>query len=216
VRVVLLGPPGAGKGTQATILATQLSAPHISTGDIFRANVSEGTPLGVQAKAYMDAGDLVPDDVTIAMVRDRLRQDDARVGFLLDGFPRNVAQAETLDAALADSDSPLDLVLELVVDVDEVVRRIAGRRVCQACGTVVSAEVANEFPSQCPVCGGELHQREDDKEATVRHRLAVYAEQTAPLVDFYRQRGLLVQVDAMGTVDEVTARTLDAVRSPRL
>jgi len=215
VRLVLLGPPGAGKGTQAQILAAQMSVPHISTGDIFRANVGEGTPLGMQAKKFMDAGDLVPDEVTIAMVRDRLSQPDARGGFLLDGFPRNVAQAATLDEVLERDDAPLDAVIEMSVDTDEVVRRIAGRRVCRACGTVVSAEVAREQASTCPVCGGELYQREDDKEETVRHRLAVYAEQTQPLVDFYRRRGVLVQVDAMGSVDEVTARTLAALRSLR-
>ena len=215
MRLVLLGPPGAGKGTQAQILAAQMSVPHISTGDIFRANVGEGTPLGMQAKKFMDAGDLVPDEVTIAMVRDRLSQPDARGGFLLDGFPRNVAQAATLDEVLERDDAPLDAVIEMSVDTDEVVRRIAGRRVCRACGTVVSADVAREQASTCPVCGGELYQREDDKEETVRHRLAVYAEQTQPLVDFYRRRGVLVQVDAMGSVDEVTARTLAALRSLR-
>lgn len=213
MRLVLVGPPGAGKGTQAEHISTDRGVPHISTGDIFRANVSEGTELGVLAKSYMDKGDLVPDDVTIAMVRDRLGQDDAANGFLLDGFPRTVPQAEQLDDVLREvQNSKLDVVLELVVDDDEVVRRLSGRRTCRNCGRIWHVDfdpTAKE--GICDVCGGELYQREDDKPDTVRHRLEVYNNQTAPLVAFYAARGLLVGIDAMGPVDDVTERALDAL-----
>jgi adenylate kinase len=213
VRVVLVGPPGAGKGTQAQFVASHLSIPKISTGDIFRANVSEGTPLGLEAKKYMDAGDLVPDEVTIGMVRDRLTDDDAQTGFLLDGFPRTVRQAETLDKMLAERSSALDVVLELVVDDDEVVRRLSGRRTCRRCGHVwhVDFDPPNR-PDVCDQCGGPLFQRDDDREETIRHRLEVYAEQTAPLVGFYADRGVLVGIDAMGLVEDVTDRAIAALR----
>jgi adenylate kinase len=213
VRIVLVGPPGAGKGTQAQFIASHLSIPKISTGDIFRANVSGNTPLGRKAKEYMDRGDLVPDEVTIAMVRDRLSEDDALEGFLLDGFPRNVPQAETLKKILSETDRKLDLVLELVVDDDEVVRRLSGRRTCRKCGRIW--HVAFDPPSEdgvCDVCGGELFQRDDDREETIRHRLEVYQEQTAPLASFYADEGILVGLDATGPVEEVTERALAALR----
>jgi adenylate kinase len=213
VRIVLVGPPGAGKGTQAQFIASHLSIPKISTGDIFRANVSGNTPLGQKAKEYMDRGDLVPDEVTIAMVRDRLGEDDAQEGFLLDGFPRNVPQAETLKKILAEMDRKLDLVLELVVDDDEVVRRLSGRRTCRKCGRIW--HVAFDPPTKdgvCDVCGGELFQRDDDREETIRHRLEVYQEQTAPLASFYADEGILVGLDATGPVEEVTERALEALR----
>ncbi|GAA0332325.1 adenylate kinase [Actinoallomurus spadix] len=213
MRIVLVGPPGAGKGTQAQFISSHLSVPKISTGDIFRANVSGNTPLGRKAKEYMDRGDLVPDEVTIAMVRDRLAEDDAQEGFLLDGFPRNVPQAETLKKILAEMDLRLDLVLELVVDDDEVVRRLSGRRTCRKCGKIW--HVAFDPPSKegvCDVCGGELFQRDDDREETIRHRLEVYQEQTAPLVSFYADEGILVGIDATGPVEEVTERALAALR----
>jgi adenylate kinase len=190
VRVVLLGPPGAGKGTQAQIIAGHLGVPAISTGDIFRANVSGRTELGKKAKVYMDAGDLVPDEVTVAMVRDRLDEPDAKAGFLLDGFPRTIAQAEQLRDSLAGLGNALDRVLELVVDEDELVRRLSGRRM---------------------LVDGQMVQRDDDKPETVRHRLEVHREQTAPLSDFYAAEGLLVKIDAVGQVEEVTARALDAL-----
>jgi adenylate kinase len=190
VRVVLLGPPGAGKGTQAQIIAERLGVPAISTGDIFRANVSGQTELGQQAKAYMDAGDLVPDEITVAMVKDRLAEPDAKAGFLLDGFPRTIAQAEQLRGSLADLGQELRRVLELVVDEDELVRRLSGRRV---------------------LIDGQMVQRDDDKPETVRHRLQVYREQTAPLSGFYETEGLLSRIDAIGEVDEVTARALRAL-----
>lgn len=190
MRVVLLGPPGAGKGTQAQIIAGKLGVPAISTGDIFRANVSGQTDLGRRAKTYMDAGDLVPDEITVAMVKDRLAEADATGGFLLDGFPRTIAQAEQLRESLSELGHELDRVLELVVDEEELVRRLSGRRM---------------------LVDGQMVQREDDKPETVRHRLEVYREQTAPLSGFYESEGLLSRIDAIGEVEEVTARALEAL-----
>ena len=212
MRIVLVGPPGAGKGTQAQFIASHLSVPKISTGDIFRANVSGGTELGLQAKQYMDRGDLVPDEVTIAMVRDRLGEDDARDGFLLDGFPRNVQQAETLKKILAEWDTRLDIVLELVVDEDEVVRRLSGRRTCDQCGRIWHVDFDDKQDDVCDDCGGRLFQRDDDKEEVVMHRLEVYRHDTAPLVQFYADENILVGIDATGPVEEVTKRALDALR----
>ena len=190
MRVVLLGPPGAGKGTQAQIIASRLDVPAISTGDIFRANVSGQTELGTKAKTYMDAGDLVPDEITVAMVKDRLAEDDAVGGFLLDGFPRTISQGEQLRESLADLGHKLDRVLELVVEEDELVRRLSGRRM---------------------LVDGKEVQRDDDKPETVRHRLDVHRQQTAPLSQFYEAEGLLVTIDAVGSVDEVTERAMKAL-----
>jgi len=214
VRLVLVGPPGAGKGTQAQFVAEHCGVPKISTGDIFRANVSEGTPLGVQAKAFMDRGDLVPDDVTIEMVRNRLAEPDAVEGFLLDGFPRTVPQAQELDDILRDvAQTKLDVVLELVVDDDEVIRRLSGRRTCRTCNHIWHVDFdPPQAESVCDLDSGELFQREDDKAETVANRLHVYAEQTAPLVAFYAERGLLVGIDATGPVDDITSRALGALR----
>jgi len=213
VRIVLVGPPGAGKGTQAQFIASHLAVPKISTGDIFRSNVSTGTELGQQAKAFMDRGDLVPDEITIAMVNSRLQEDDAQAGFLLDGFPRNVPQAETLKKILADWDTRLEIVLELVVDDDEVVRRLSGRRTCRRCGHIW--HVLFDPPSRpeiCDECGGELFQRDDDREETIRHRLDVYQQQTAPLISFYADEGILLGIDATGPVEEITDRSLSTLR----
>ncbi|HVX70028.1 MAG TPA: adenylate kinase [Mycobacteriales bacterium] len=213
MRLVLVGPPGAGKGTQAQFIAAHLAVPKISTGDIFRANVSQGTPLGKQAKEFMDAGDLVPDEITIGMVRDRLAEPDATRGFLLDGFPRTVPQAGRLDEILAEMDTKLDVVLELVVDADEVVRRLSGRRTCRNCGHIWHVDF--DPPAEagvCDNCGGELFQRDDDKPDTIRHRLEVYEEQTAPLIGYYATRGILVGIDATGPVDDVTERASAALR----
>ncbi|MEP6853081.1 MAG: adenylate kinase [bacterium] len=212
MRLVLVGPPGAGKGTQAEFVAEKYDIPKISTGDIFRTNVAGDTELGRLAKSFMDAGDLVPDEVTIAMVRARLGDPDAAHGFLLDGFPRNVAQAYELDSLLNDLGASLDVVLELVVDRAEVVRRLSGRRNCGQCGHVWHVEF--DPPSEdgvCDKCGAKLFQREDDKAETVLHRLDVYAEQTAPLIEFYANRSQLVGIDAIGAVDEVTARAIDVL-----
>lgn len=185
MRVVFMGPPGAGKGTQAVLLAARLGIPHISTGDIFRANVSEGTELGKQAQQYMDAGEYVPDTVTNAMVRDRLTHDDCRPGFLLDGYPRTVEQVAELDAMLRSAGQQLDVVVELTVDIDEVVKRLVKRAQDQG--------------------------RSDDTEDVMRHRLEVYAEQTAPLIETYSERGLLVRVDGMGLIEDVTERLIAVV-----
>jgi adenylate kinase len=212
VRIVLVGPPGAGKGTQAQYIASQLNIPHISTGDIFRSNVSRHTELGELARDYMDRGELVPDEVTVGMVRDRLGEDDAIDGFLLDGFPRNVPQAETLKKMLAEWDTRLTVVLELVVDTDEVVRRLSGRRTCRRCGRVWHVLYdPPAHPDTCDDCGGDLFQRDDDKEEVVRRRLEVYEEQTSPLVAFYADEGILVGIDATGPVEDVTTRALSAL-----
>ena len=193
MRVVLLGPPGAGKGTQAQIIAGQLGVPAISTGDIFRANVSNQTELGTQAKVYMDRGDLVPDEITVAMVKERLAEADAKAGFLLDGFPRTIAQAEQLNESLGELDACLDRVLELVVDEEELVRRLSGRRM---------------------LVDGKWVQRGDDNPETVRHRLQVYREQTAPLSGFYEAQELLSQIDGSGEIEEITARAMAALGQP--
>jgi adenylate kinase len=215
VRLVLVGPPGAGKGTQAQFIAEHLSVPTISTGDIFRANVSQGTPLGLEAKAYMDRGDLVPDDVTIDMVRNRLAEPDATGGFLLDGFPRTVPQAEVLDDMLQDiAGSKLDVVLELVVEKDEVVRRLSGRRTCRTCNHIWHIDFdPPAVDGVCDLDGGELYQRDDDQPETIINRLEVYDAQTAPLVNYYAGRGVLIGIDATGPVDDVTQRAIDALRS---
>jgi adenylate kinase len=213
VRVVLVGPPGAGKGTQAQFIASHLAIPKISTGDIFRFNVSTGTDLGRRAKQFMDRGDLVPDEITIAMVASRLAEDDAQAGFLLDGFPRNVPQAETLKKLLAKWDTALDVVLELVVDDDEIVRRLSGRRTCRRCGRtwhVLFDPPAR--PGHCDDCGGELFQRDDDSEETIRHRIEVYQQQTQQLISFYADEGILLGIDATGPVEDVADRALSALR----
>ncbi|MEU1663339.1 adenylate kinase [Streptomyces sparsogenes] len=213
MRIVLVGPPGAGKGTQAAYLAKNLSIPHISTGDLFRANISQGTPLGRQAQEYMRAGQLVPDEVTIGMAEDRMRQPDAAQGFLLDGFPRNLAQAEALDGFLRDNQIALDAVLDLEVPEDEVVRRIAGRRICRNDSSHVF-HVTGAPPKTegvCDACGGELYQREDDSEETVRKRLEVYHRETEPIIDYYKAKGQVVTIPALGKVSEVTQRAMDAL-----
>lgn len=191
MRVVLLGPPGAGKGTQAQFIARELSVPAISTGDIFRLNVSGRTDLGRQAKEYMDAGDLVPDEITLDMVSVRLTEPDAVDGFLLDGFPRTIRQAEQLQASMARQGRSLDRVLELVVAEEELVRRLSGRRM---------------------LVEGQWLQRADDEPETVRHRLEVYQKQTTPLSEFYETAGLLSRIDAIGQIEEVTTRAMAALR----
>ncbi|MGY1500363.1 adenylate kinase [Streptomyces sp. QTS52] len=214
MRIVLVGPPGAGKGTQAAFLAKNLSIPHISTGDLFRANISKQTDLGKLAKSYMDAGNLVPDEVTIAMAKDRMEQSDAVNGFLLDGFPRNVSQAEALDEMLKAESMKLDAVLDLEVPEDEVVKRIAGRRICRNDSAHVF-HVTYQAPKAegvCDVCGGELYQRDDDSEETVRKRLEVYHTQTEPIIDYYKAQGLVVTISALGKVEDVTGKAMAALK----
>ncbi|WP_316744425.1 adenylate kinase [Streptomyces sp. MK7] len=214
MRIVLVGPPGAGKGTQAVRLAEKLRIPHISTGDLFRANISRQTELGKLAKSYMDAGNLVPDEVTIAMAKDRMEQPDAAGGFLLDGFPRNVPQAEALDALLQEERINLDAVLDLEVPEDEVVKRIAGRRICRKDSSHVFHVTYSPAKKEgvCDVCGGELYQRDDDSEDTVRKRLEVYHTQTEPIIDYYKAQGLVVTISSLGPVDEITRRALEALK----
>jgi len=206
MRLVLVGPPGAGKGTQAQFLAAHYSIPHISTGDIFRANLKASTPLGLQAKGFMDAGQLVPDEVTNEMVKDRLTYDDTANGFLLDGFPRNTVQAEVLRDYLAQKQIPLEAVLELAIDNEIIIKRLSSRRTCKDCGAPASPDLA-----ECASCGGELYQREDDKEEVIAKRLSVYQEQTAPIIDFYRTEGLLTTISADGDVAAITERAITAL-----
>ena len=205
MRLVLVGPPGAGKGTQAQFLAAHYSIPHISTGDIFRANLKAGTPLGVQAQNFMDRGELVADSVTNEMVKDRLTHDDVAHGFLLDGFPRNVAQAEVLRAILAEKKTPLHAVLEFSLANEEIVARLSARRTCKDC---FQPSVGVE---KCPSCGGDVYQREDDKAEVIARRLEVYQEQTAPIISFYRNEGLLISVGALGSVEDITANAISAL-----
>ena len=205
MRLILVGPPGAGKGTQAQFLSAHYSIPHISTGDIFRANLKAQTPLGLDAKAFMDRGELVPDSVTNEMVKDRLTHDDCINGFLLDGFPRNVAQAEVLRAILAEKKTPLHAVLEFSLANEEIVARLSSRRTCKECGQ------PSVGVDKCPQCGGDVYQREDDKAEVITRRLEVYQEQTAPIVSFYRNEGLLITVSALGEVADITAHAISAL-----
>jgi adenylate kinase len=215
MRIVLVGPPGAGKGTQAAFLAKNLAIPHISTGDLFRANISQGTDLGRRAKEYTDAGRLVPDEITIGMATERMRRPDAEGGFLLDGFPRNVGQAEALDAFLTENGIGLDAVLDLEVPEEEVVKRIAGRRLCRNDDKHLF-HVDYSPPAVegvCDICGGELYQRADDTAEKVRVRLEEYHSKTEPIIDYYKQQGLVQTISALGKVGEVTARAMEALRA---
>ncbi len=206
MNIVLLGAPGAGKGTQAAKLVEEFKMPHISTGDMLRAAVKAGTPLGKKAKTYMDAGELVPDDVIIGLVIDRLQEPDTDVGFILDGFPRTSAQAVALDAELGKLERPLDAALLVDVDPEVIIKRLTSRRMCKECGYIGS--VADE---SCPKCGGEMYQRDDDNEATVRNRLEVYDKSTSPLIDYYRGSELLVSIDGDRNPDDVYADVKEAL-----
>ena len=204
MRIILLGAPGAGKGTQADSIKQKYPVAHISTGDILRANVKAGTELGKNAKSYMDAGKLVPDDVIIAMMESRLQEPDCKEGFLLDGFPRTTPQAEALGLLLERLGLSLDAVVELDVSDDIVVERLTSRRVCKACGEIYNTRLKpTKVEDVCDKCGGEVIQRDDDKESVIRNRLSVFHEQTAPLIEYYREKGLLITVDATQGKDTV-------------
>ena len=216
MRVAFLGPPGAGKGTQARELAREWAVPHVATGDMLREAVAAGTPLGREAKGFMDRGALVPDDVIIGMIAERLREPDARGGFLLDGFPRTIAQAEGLERLLKDLGQPLERVIYFDVDEPELIRRLTGRRVCRSCGH--SFHMVSNPPRRdgvCDVCGGELYQRVDDSEETVRKRLDVYRKQTAPLLDWYAGKDLLGTIQGAGAIGDIGRRVNAAARRPQ-
>jgi len=214
MKLILLGPPGAGKGTQAKMLTDRFGIPQISTGDILRAAVKEGTPMGVKAKAFMDAGGLVPDEVVVGIVRERLQKDDCAAGFILDGFPRTVAQADALKETLSGLGKELDAVISLEVDIEALVERLTGRRTCKECGR--GYHVKFDPPKSaglCDVCGGTLFQRDDDREETIRKRLEVYHEQTSPLAAYYRNDSLLTAIDGMREIDTVQRQILSALQA---
>lgn len=212
LRAVLLGPPGSGKGTQAVRLVEKYEIPHISTGDIFRKNIKEGTELGKKAQEYMNAGALVPDELVVDLVKDRLQQDDCKNGFLLDGFPRTIFQAEKLDEFLSESNLKMDIVINLKVEKEALIKRLTGRRVCKDCGA--SYHIVNIPPKKegvCDICGGELIQRKDDNIETVENRINVYEEQTAPLIGYYKEAGSLVDFDGEASLDEVFDAIVQAI-----
>jgi adenylate kinase len=209
-----MGPPGAGKGTQAEKLVELYQIPHLSTGDMFRKAQKEGTELGLKAKSYMDQGQLVPDEVTVGIVKERLAEDDCKGGFLLDGFPRTVQQADALDGILVELDLALDRVVNIEVDKAFLVDRLTGRRVCRACGATF--HVTNKAPKVegvCDKCGGELYQRNDDKVETVSNRLDVYAAQTAPLIEYYQSKGIMSSIDGSKSMEDVLADIRTALGS---
>ena len=204
MRLVLLGAPGAGKGTQAKKLIEKHGIPQISTGDILRKAVADGTPLGKEAKSYMDKGELVPDKVVIGLIEDRLKQPDCKKGFILDGFPRNTAQAETLDVMLKKLNMPLDSALSVDVPKDDLMKRLTGRRTCKGCQQMYNVYFSPPKKNGvCDKCGGELFHRDDDKEETIKRRLDVYDAQTAPLISYYKKSGILKSVIGVGGIDEI-------------
>ncbi|RMF42707.1 MAG: adenylate kinase [Deltaproteobacteria bacterium] len=216
MNLILLGPPGAGKGTQAKMLIDRFGIPQISTGDMLRAAVAAGTELGLKAKACMDSGALVPDEVVIGIVGERLAQADCDKGFILDGFPRTVAQADALKQTLGQLGKSLDAVISLEVDTEALVERLTGRRTCRACGQ--GFHVRFDPPAKegvCDACGGELYQRDDDREETIRKRLDVYQEQTSPLIEYYQQEGLLAAIDGMQDISVVQEDILATLREAR-
>ena len=214
-RLVLMGPPGAGKGTQSRRLSEDLDVPHYATGDILREARAAGTELGREAARYMDAGELVPDEVVLGLIRERITEGEGRKGFVLDGFPRTVEQAEGLSEILDEAGVSLDVVLDLDVPEDELVRRLTGRRVCGACGEVANVAFEPEIGAECPECGGTLNRRSDDEPQTVRRRLEVYREQTAPVLDWYREESdvPVVEVDGTGDIEDVHDRLAEALEA---
>jgi len=208
-RIILFGAPGAGKGTEAGLLIRDFNIPQISTGDIFRKNISAGTDLGKRAKSFMDAGELVPDDLVTNLVVDRLLQDDVKSGYILDGFPRTLTQARSLKAILDEKDEQIGHVIYLRCEYDLLMERLTSRRICLNCGKVYNTiTMPTKEPGVCDICGGEVVQRPDDSAETAERRLMVYDKETMPLIEYYRQEGLLREVDGAGTADEVHARIL--------
>ncbi len=207
MNLIIFGPPGAGKGTQAAQISAKYGIPHVSTGDILRASVKEGTELGRVAKSYMDKGELVPDSVMIEIIRDRISRPDSRGGFLLDGFPRTIPQAEALDRMLSNEHIKIDSVISIEVDDEEIVKRVSGRRVCEKCGAMY--HIIYDPPTNmgyCNKCGGALYTRDDDSEDVVRTRLEVYRRQTEPIKEYYKKSGILKRVDGIGTIEDVFER----------
>ncbi|MBC6004828.1 Adenylate kinase [uncultured Clostridium sp.] len=216
MRIILLGPPGAGKGTQAAGIVEKYNIPHISTGDIFRKNIKEGTELGKKAKGFIDQGLLVPDELTVGLVTDRISQPDCEKGFMLDGFPRNVAQAQHLDKYLKEVGISLDKVVNIEVDKDILVGRAVGRRICKSCGATYHVEFnPPKADGVCDVCGGELYQRADDNEETVSKRIQVYLDETKPLVDYYSKEGIIANINGEQSIDKVFADIVDALGSEK-
>jgi adenylate kinase len=209
MRIVLLGAPGAGKGTQAKKLIEKYSMPQISTGDLLRAAVKEGTKLGIEAKGFMDRGELVPDAVVLGMVEERLKKDDCKKGFILDGFPRNTAQAKALDDMLKTLGMPIDAALSVDVPFEDLMKRLTGRRTCKECGQMYNVYFSPASKEGiCDKCGAALYQRDDDREETIKKRLDVYNVQTAPLMDYYKSKGILKSVSGTGSIDEIFGRVL--------
>ena len=204
MRLILLGPPGAGKGTQAASIVKQYGVPHISTGDIFRKNIKEGTELGKKATEYMDKGELVPDSLVVALVEDRLTWEDAKDGFLLDGFPRTIAQAEALDSVLSNMKCALNKVINIKVDSNILVERAVGRRICKSCGATYHIKFnPPKVEAVCDVCSGELYQRNDDNEETVTNRIKVYEAETSPLIEYYTKQGVILNIDGQQDISKV-------------
>ncbi|APM37576.1 adenylate kinase [Clostridium kluyveri] len=212
MKIILLGPPGAGKGTQAKFISEEYSIPHISTGDIFRKNISDKTPLGIEAKEYLDKGQLVPDEVTINIVKDRLSEDDCESGFLLDGFPRTVYQAEALDSFLNANDNKIDMVLLIDVPRELIFDRMTGRRICPSCGASYHVKFnPPKLKDKCDICNNDIIQRKDDTESTVKDRLDVYEKQTEPLINYYKEQGVISAIEGSGEINQVFQRAKNAL-----
>ena len=212
MRLILLGPPGAGKGTQASAIVKRYNIPHISTGDIFRLNIKENTPLGKEVKSYLDDGILVPDELVVDIVKDRLKKSDCANGFILDGYPRTINQAEVLDKELAKMGIKLDAVINIFLDVQLLIERAVGRRLCKNCGATY--HIKFHPPKQdgiCDICGGELYQRDDDKEETVKKRIEVYLTQTKPLIEYYKDKDILVNIDGAQSIEDTFKEIINAL-----